>query len=186
MTDFRLRIPPPDVDVKAVVVEDEAAVVVEVVVVGTFGSVVVFDVVFEVVFEAKLDSESFLLRIVGRVVSLNRISSELFFKMGLGKIWLLDEFSLLFWLLLFWFWLAVAVLLIELVSVIGNSEFPRSEEFLRSEFRSEEFRNSEFRSEFRLAASLLSCKVRDEERVLRDGFGTSCSFSGFDVVLGLC
>ena len=156
-------------------------VVVEVVVVGTFGSVVVFDVVFEVVFEAKLDSESFLLRIVGRVVSLNRISSELFFKMGLGKIWLLDEFSLLFWLLLlFWFWLAVAVLLIELVSVIGNSEFPRSEEFLRSEFRSEEFRNSEFRSEFRLAASLLSFKVRDEERVLMDGFGTSCSFSGFD------
>ena len=71
--------------------------------------------------------------------------------------------------------------LIELVSVIGNSEFPRSEEFLRSEFRSEEFRNSEeFRSEFRLAASLLSCKVRDEERVLRDGFGTSWSFSVFD------
>ena len=135
--------------------------------VGTFGSVVVF----EVVFEAKLDSESFLLRIVGRVVSLNRISSELFFKMGLGKIWLMDEFSLLFWLLLFWFWLAVAVLLIELVSVIGNSEFPRSEEFRNSE---------EFRSEFRLAASLLSCKVRDEERVLRDGFGTSWSFSVFD------
>jgi hypothetical protein len=97
VTDFLLRIPPPDVDVKAVVVEVEATVVVAVVVVGTFGSVVVF----EVVFEAKLDSESFLLRIVGRVVSLNRISSELFFKMGLGKIWLMDEFSLLFWLLLF-------------------------------------------------------------------------------------
>ena len=145
--------------------------------VGTFGSVVVF----KVVFEAKLDSESFLLRIVGRVVSLNRISSELFFKMGLGKIWLLDEFSLLFWLLLFWL-LAVAVILIELVSVIGNSEFPRSEEFLRSEFRSEEFRNSEefLRTEFRLATSLLSCKVRDEERFLRDGFGTSWSFSGFN------
>ena len=66
--------------------------------------------------------------------------------------------------------------LIELVSVIGNSEFARSEEFLRSEFLNSE----EFRSEFRLAASLLSCKVRDEERVLRDGFGTSWSFSVFD------